>query len=76
MNLDAATATNTFLFIVLGDFNPKTNLWFKGDKATHEDSKIDGITSALGLQQVINEPTHTIVDSASCTDLNLHHNLS
>ena len=76
LNLVAATATNTFLFIFLGDFNPKSNLWFKGDKATYKDSKIDGIISAFGLQQVINEPTHTIVNSAYCIDLNLHHNLS
>ena len=35
---------------VLGDFNAKPNLWFKGDKAMYEGSKIDGISSTFGLQ--------------------------
>ena len=54
---------------VLGDFNANSNLWFKGDKTTHEGSKIDGITSTFGLQQIINEPTHIIEDSSSYIDL-------
>ena len=60
---------NTFLTAVLGDFNAKSNLCFKGDKATYEGSKIDGITSTFGLQEIINEPTHIIGDSSSCIDL-------
>ena len=68
LNIDTATANNTFLTVVLGDFNAKSNLWFKGDKTTYEGSKIDGITSTFGLQQIINEPTHIIGDSFSCID--------
>ena len=68
LNLDAGTVNNTFLTVILGDFNAKSNLWFKGDKATYEASKIDGITTAFGLQQIINEPTHVIGDSSSCVD--------
>ena len=60
LNIDTATAHNTFLTVVFGDFNAKANLWFKGDKTTYECSKIDGITSTFGLQQIINEPTHII----------------
>ena len=30
LNLDVAIANNTFLTVVLGDFNAKSNLWFKG----------------------------------------------
>ena len=67
MNIDKATAKNIFL-TALGNFNPKSNLWFKGDKTTYEGSKIDGITSTFGLQQIINEPTH-IGDSSACIDL-------
>ena len=52
------------LTVILGDFNAKSNLWSKGNKATHEDSKIDGITSTFGLQQIINEPIHIIGDSS------------
>ena len=42
LNIDTATANYPF-------FKAKSNLWFKGDKATHKGSKIDGITSAFGL---------------------------
>ena len=69
LNIDTATAHNSFLTVVLGDFNVKSNLWFKGDKTTYEGSEIDGITSTFGLQQIINEPTHIIGDSSSCIDL-------
>ena len=36
LNIDTATANSTFLNDVLGDFNAKSNLWFKGDKTMHE----------------------------------------
>ena len=58
LNIDTATANNIFLTVVLGDFNAKSNLWFKGNKAKYEGSKIDGITSTFGLQQINNEPTY------------------
>ena len=35
LNTDAVTANNPFLTVVLGDFNIKSNLWFKGDKRHH-----------------------------------------
>ena len=52
LNIDKATANNTFLYVVLGDFNTKSNLWFKDDKTTYERSEIDGITSTFGLQHL------------------------
>ena len=58
-----------FLTFFLGDFNTKSNLWFKGDQTTLVGSKIDGITSTFGLQQIINEPTHIIGDASSGIDL-------
>ena len=69
LNIDTPTANNTFLTVFLGDFHAKSNLWFKGDKTTYEGSKIDGITSTFGLQQIINEPTHITGDSSCCIDL-------
>ena len=69
LNIDAVTANNPFLTVVLSDFNVKSNLWFKGDKTSYEGSKIDAITSQFGLQQLINEPTHLVADSSSCIDL-------
>ena len=68
LNIDAVTANNPFLTAVLGDFNIKSNLWFKGDKTSYEGSKIDAITSQFGLQ-LINEPTHLVADSSSCIHL-------
>ena len=63
LNIDTATAHNTFLTFVLGDFNAKSNLWFKGDKITSAGSKIDGITSTFRLQQIINKPLGLILDN-------------
>ena len=56
-------------FLNLGEFNAKSNPWFKSDNTTYEGSKIDGVTSTFGLQQIINESTHIIGDSSSCIDL-------
>ena len=69
LNIDAATANNPFLTVVLGDLNFRSNLWFKADKTSYEGSKIDATTSQFGLQQLINEPTHFIADFFSCIDL-------
>ena len=59
----------TLFNFVLGDFNVKSNLRFKGDKTSYVGSKIDAITSKFRLQQLINEPTHLVADSSSCIDL-------
>ena len=64
LNIDKATANNTFLTVALVNFNAKSNLWFKANKATYKGSKIDSITYTFGLQQVNNEPTHIIGDSS------------
>ena len=69
LDIDIATANDIFLTVVYGDFNSKSNLWFKGHKTTYECSKTEGITSTFGLQKIINEPTHTIGDSSSCIEL-------
>ena len=49
LNLDTISANNPFLTVVLGDFNAKSNLWYKNDKTINEGSKIDGIASQFGL---------------------------
>ena len=69
LNLDTILANNPFLTVVLGDFNFKSDLWCKSDKTSYEGSKIEGITSQFGLQQLINEPTHHTRNSSSYTDL-------
>lgn len=41
---------------------------FGGEK-TCEGSTIDGIAPQYGLEQFINEPTHSLKESSSCIDL-------
>ena len=62
LNIDTILANKPFLTVVLRDFN--VIVWCKS-----EGSKIEGITSQFGLQQLINEPTHHTRDSSSCIDL-------
>ena len=38
-------------------------------KTTYEGTRIDGITSQFGLEQLIHEPTHITGERSSCTDL-------
>ena len=70
-NLDRILANNPFLTVVFGDFNIKSNLWCKSDKTSYESSKIEGITSQFGQQQLINEPTHHTRNWSSCMHLML-----
>ena len=69
LNLDTILATNTFLTVVLGDVNVKSNIWCKSDKTSYEGSKTEGVTSQFGLQQVIDKSTHYTRNSSSCVDL-------
>ena len=46
-----------------------SNFWCKSDKTSYEGSKIEGITSQFGLQQLINEPTDHTRNSSSSIDL-------
>ena len=68
-NLDSVMVNNTFLTVILGDFNAKLSLWCNNDITTYEGSKIDGVTSQFRLQQIVIEPTHFIGNSSSCIDL-------
>ena len=61
--------TNPFLVIALRDFNTELRQWYKNDKKATEDSKIANLTSQYGFKQIINQPTHTLNNSSSCSDL-------
>ena len=69
LNLDKIANKNSYLIVILGDFNAKSSNWFKHDTATYEGSKVDGIMSQFGLKQLIQETTHILTDSSSCIDL-------
>ena len=60
---------NPFLTVALGDFNAKSQTWFRNDKTSYEGSKLDILTCSHGLHQLINEPTHLLDSSSSCIDL-------
>ena len=59
---------NLFITVVLGDFNAKSN-WCKTDITSLEGSRINTIASSYGLNQTIQESTHTLNSSSFCNDL-------
>ena len=69
LNLDSLALRNPYLIVVLGDFNAQTKGWYSLGKTTYEGTRIDGITSQFGLEQLIHEPTHIIGERSSCIDL-------
>ena len=69
LNLDKIANKSPYLIVALGDFDVKSSIWYKYDKATHEGFEIDDLTSEFGLQQLIKESTHILTDSFSCIDL-------
>ena len=64
LNLETIANRNPYLIVIIGDFNAKSSNWYKYDKTTNEGSKID-----VGLQRLIQEPTHILSNSSSCTDI-------
>ena len=54
---------------VIGDYNAKSNNWYKLDKTSFEVSTIESIVSQFGLHQLINEPTNLFQNSSSCINL-------
>ena len=53
----------------MGDFNARLSNWRKYDVSKNDGIQIDFTTSTHGLEQLINEPTHILSNSSSCTDL-------
>ena len=60
---------NPFLTVISCYFNAKTILWCNSEITTYDGSKIDGVTSQSGLEQIIKEPMHIFGDSSSFIDL-------
>ena len=53
---------------VLRDFNAESMNCYKYDKHHTKELK-DALASHFGLQQIVNEPTHILVQSSFCIDL-------
>ena len=68
LTLDKIHENNSFMNVVLGDINAKSNNWCKVDITSLEGSEIDTIASSYGLNQLIQEPTHILNSSSSCID--------
>ena len=54
---------------MIGDFNAKSSNWSSNDPTTADGAQLNYLTSLYGMKQVITEPTHTLENSSSCTDL-------
>ena len=69
LTLDEVANYNSFLTVVLGDFDVKSENWHKHDKTSYKGAKIDALATQFRLQQIIKEPTHILAESSSCIDL-------
>ena len=69
MNLETLAQRNSFLMVVLGDFNAKSKHWCSQDSTNFEGITIENVTSQFGLSQIITEATHILESSSSCIDL-------
>ena len=54
---------------IVGDFHARSTTWWSGYITTAEGTNIVALTPYHGFEQVINEPTHILPNSASCIDL-------
>ena len=59
---------NTFMMVVLGDFNAKSKSWYSNGTTNFQGSKIYFLTSSFGFHQIINKPTHILNNSSFCID--------
>ena len=69
LNFESAVQNNTYLVVLLSDFNAKLSKWCKNDITASEGKVIENISSQFALHKVINEPTHILETSSSCIDM-------
>ena len=55
-----------FLSVITGDSNARSSYWWSEDINTSEGLKLLSLTSANGVSQLINEPTHLKTSNCSC----------
>ena len=55
LNLELIFSKNPYLTVVIGDFNVKSQNWYKGNKTTARGTKLEIMNSHYGLTtQIIN----------------------
>ena len=52
MNLDALSTSNTFLTVMIDDFNAKSSSWYSNDITSFEGSQIEVFASQFAMSQV------------------------
>ena len=68
MTLELLAQKNPFLLTAI-KVNARSSNWHNKDKTSFEGNTIENVTSQLGLDQIINEPTQILPNSSSCIDL-------
>ena len=64
--LASITKKRSDFTVIVGDFNVRSTTWLSGDISTTEGTNIEALTSYHRFEQVINEPTPILPNSASC----------
>ena len=73
LNLELIFTKYPYLTVVIGDFNVKSQNWYKDNKTRFSGTKLEIMTSHYGLTtQIINEPALILEDASSCIALTLH----
>ena len=67
--LDYIANRKSFVSIIIGDFNARSNNWCSSDKTTYEGKKRESLTSQCGFKQVLGDRTHILESSLSYIDL-------
>ena len=67
--LNYTTSSKVLFFIISGDFNARSSVWWTKDKTTTEGTQLESLTSVHGFHQLISQPTHLLPQSSSCIDL-------
>ena len=60
---------NSYMMVLLEDFNAKSNSWYANDNTNIEGSKIDILTASFGFKQIRIEPTLTLNNCSPFIDL-------
>ena len=58
MNLETLARRNSFLMVVIGDFNAKSKHLRSQDSTNFQGITIENVTSQFGLSQIIKEATY------------------
>ena len=58
-----------------GDFNARSTSWWSGNVDNIESTHLESTTSFYRLHEIINELTHILASSPSCTDFRGQNNV-